>query len=859
MSVYKKFSPLDYATVPFNAHKQYDFTSASAIDNQVQVFDTKWTSESLGKYSSGSISGSHDRADVINTIKYNQLDHLYYRNYKRDVNNKFGNSHYLKQRRVLYENANILSIPAGLYGHQIKPGSFFLSSSNRRIVDDKNGNLMIEGTKVSDYVTDPRANILNIGPVKGFKRYDLNVIEGYINDVFYKDGEVRVDTISSYSTPQRGDEFDDSYYFNILEYKDVTFEEKSLFDFDRFPGINFNGSSSEIRIGHDDKLNFNKGDDFTIMFFVGQSGSRAIHTAGSTNYLLAKSTTKTIVPFPSEGTAGIKRIQDTGSSQPIDTFSEPQYPFEIYLEHANNSPHIFFRRSDGDIVTTVSASFNTSSVDKKQLDIVPGGLFSISNSTDNLNGIVNNFITSSIGNNAINYPSSPFTTLNVTHFRKLIDSFPDQTFSIQNLFYIPDYINGGNDSHPNSFANTLNPATQQSGKDVKIDFNLYGMVNEERNPIVTAVKINFDQFSHGCIQISGSNDGFTWTSIAEEENIVNLSEAEIEDLTNQVNESPTTIGTTEGYTFLGPRKIHQFESIRKFEFQNNIPFKWYRLRFVEEGFWTGFGGGGAIQYWKDNGTLLGFDVVNSVHNLNFTVKDVQFFEGGNLPHVTCRVSSSQMQIFLDGQEMGTSGSDNSIRQTQNTANLYIGNKGGKTNHLTGSLSQINIFNRALTNTQVLNHYKSSDGSPYVGNIFYSSGMVAITQPGVEETALATLGIGDMIIGENFIIDPLSVEGKAFTGINQLKFQGSHLIYEHEYQCTLDEYEFNDTLNPSARKIRSHQSQDLADFATGSLFKPYITTVGLYNENNELLVVGKLGQPTRTSDETDTTLIVRWDT
>ena len=36
---------------------------------------------------------------------------------------------------------------------------------------------MIEGTNVSDYVTDPRANVLNIGPVKGFKRYDLNVIE----------------------------------------------------------------------------------------------------------------------------------------------------------------------------------------------------------------------------------------------------------------------------------------------------------------------------------------------------------------------------------------------------------------------------------------------------------------------------------------------------------------------------------------------------------------------------------------------------------------------------------------------------------------------------------------------------------
>ena len=39
---------------------------------------------------------------------------------------------------------------------------------------------------------------------------------------------------------------------------------------------------------------------------------------------------------------------------------------------------------------------------------------------------------------------------------------------------------------------------------------------------------------------------------------------------------------------------------------------------------------------------------------------------------------------------------------------------------------------------------------------------------------------------------------------------------------------------------------------------YVTTVGLYNEDNELLVVGKLGQPIRMSDETDTTFIVCFD-
>ena len=96
-------------------------------------------------------------------------------------------------------------------------------------------------------------------------------------------------------------------------------------------------------------------------------------------------------------------------------------------------------------------------------------------------------------------------------------------------------------------------------------------------------------------------------------------------------------------------------------------------------------------------------------------------------------------------------------------------------------------------------------------------------------------------------------------LKNIKFQGSHLIYENEYKCTIDESEFNSTLNLTVRKNKSLQEENLANFATGSLFKPYITTVGLYNEKNELLVVGKLGQPIRTSNETDTTLVVRWDT
>ena len=80
---------------------------------------------------------------------------------------------------------------------------------------------------------------------------------------------------------------------------------------------------------------------------------------------------------------------------------------------------------------------------------------------------------------------------------------------------------------------------------------------------------------------------------------------------------------------------------------------------------------------------------------------------------------------------------------------------------------------------------------------------------------------------------------------------------------MNESEFNFSQNPS---IISGSITDNAitasnkpyDFATGSYFSPYVTTVGMYNEQHELFAVGKLGQPLPTSQTTDTTILVNID-
>jgi len=87
------------------------------------------------------------------------------------------------------------------------------------------------------------------------------------------------------------------------------------------------------------------------------------------------------------------------------------------------------------------------------------------------------------------------------------------------------------------------------------------------------------------------------------------------------------------------------------------------------------------------------------------------------------------------------------------------------------------------------------------------------------------------------------------------FSSSMTIYETQYKCTIRENEFNFSLNPS---LLSGSEGDVYGFVTSSYFSPYVTTVGLYDEMQNLLAVGKLSQPLPTSATTDTSILINLD-
>ena len=119
----------------------------------------------------------------------------------------------------------------------------------------------------------------------------------------------------------------------------------------------------------------------------------------------------------------------------------------------------------------------------------------------------------------------------------------------------------------------------------------------------------------------------------------------------------------------------------------------------------------------------------------------------------------------------------------------------------------------------------------VGNIIYSHGLIIISTPQVA----------------NYYLDYFS---------GSLSWSSSHPIYTYNFNCNIQESEFNFTQNPSAVK---NTSGSLSDNVTGSYFQPYVTTVGLYNEANELVAVAKMGQPVPVSEDTEMTIKVKLDT
>lgn len=169
------------------------------------------------------------------------------------------------------------------------------------------------------------------------------------------------------------------------------------------------------------------------------------------------------------------------------------------------------------------------------------------------------------------------------------------------------------------------------------------------------------------------------------------------------------------------------------------------------------------------------------------------------------------------------------------------------------------------------------GSQIVGNIIYPHGLIILTgnekiYASGSNSPLVGSVYGSAVYSTNMYGSNVPANATFNSWFNGLlnaisstnvtcSFSSSYTIYETQYKCTIRESEFNSTLNPSimlGSYNTGSKSGMLNDNVTGSYFDPYITTVGLYDEQQNLLAIGKLAQPLPSSPTTDTTIIINLD-
>lgn len=152
----------------------------------------------------------------------------------------------------------------------------------------------------------------------------------------------------------------------------------------------------------------------------------------------------------------------------------------------------------------------------------------------------------------------------------------------------------------------------------------------------------------------------------------------------------------------------------------------------------------------------------------------------------------------------------------------------------------------------------------IGNAFYSHGIITITR--------------DTDTARNNMVDYDW----------QLNYQSTNTIYENEILLVVDEDEFNTSTNPSAVNFinlknleytttfegtKRTSTYDVATIKpefleyeynssidpTGSFIAPYVTTIGLYDENMDMVAVAKLATPIKSTPDLPVNFLVRIDT
>ena len=148
------------------------------------------------------------------------------------------------------------------------------------------------------------------------------------------------------------------------------------------------------------------------------------------------------------------------------------------------------------------------------------------------------------------------------------------------------------------------------------------------------------------------------------------------------------------------------------------------------------------------------------------------------------------------------------------------------------------------------------GSTNVGLIYYQAGICVLTSSVLPQTSSLSES-GDLGHSHDVLVSSsIDTYADGFRNrISNISFNNTTELNSTIYFCRANHNEFNYSSNPTyltGSKIRVKNENILAPP------KSYVTTVGLYSADNELLAVAKLSEPLRKDPSNELTLRVRLD-
>jgi len=218
----------------------------------------------------------------------------------------------------------------------------------------------------------------------------------------------------------------------------------------------------------------------------------------------------------------------------------------------------------------------------------------------------------------------------------------------------------------------------------------------------------------------------------------------------------------------------------------------------------------------------------------------------------------------------------------------------------------------IQNNEFIMTYSGTEYTMVIESFDIESGVMLVDDIEFLEPEAQVIRLGNVFYNQGLIV--FTRESQTLLNSNwDLSFKSTKTIYEHEYLLVAEQDEFNVSTNPSAvvnvgkktelftdsdgklRKVVTNpgvsyikkktelENGNILDYryqssisesvyagfehyfesgsvdSTGSFLSPFITTIGLYDDNCDLVAVAKLPQPIKSENDLTVNFIVRFDT